>query len=100
MNGRVGQYEMVSRDSRRQLWGRNLRVVVYGAYNAMGLIGPEDNGIAILDEGSRSVVIDGHVKENSGYFGPSVRQIEEFARIMSMEDAELEEFIESHPRKR
>lgn len=96
----VGQYEMVSRDATRTCCGRTLRVVLYGAYNAMGLIGPECNGIAILDEDARCVVLDGHLTEDTGYFGPSRRQVLEYSRILGMTDAELEDFIAEHPRAR
>lgn len=96
----VGQYEMVSRDLTRTCCGRNLRIVLYGAYNALGLIGPEGNGIAILNEDTYSVVLDEHCKEDTGYFGPSRRQVLEYARIMEMTDEQLEEFIAEHPRTR
>lgn len=96
----VGQYEMVSRDATRTCFGRTLRVVLYGAYNALGLIGPEMNGIAILDEDARCVVLDGHLQEDTGYFGPSRRQVIEHSRIMGMTDEELEDFIAEHPRTR
>lgn len=96
----VGQYEMVSRDATKTCCGRRLRIVLYGAYNAMGLIGPEMNGIAILDEDARCVVLDGHYQEDTGYFGASRRQIIEYSRLMEMSEEELEEFIENHPRTR
>lgn len=96
---KVGQYEMVSRDQTRGFRGRTLRVILYGAYNALGLIGPEDNGIAILDETRKRMILDGHQKEETGYFGPSKSQVEEFVRIMAMDDDQLEEFIENHPRR-
>lgn len=96
----VGQYAMVSRDSTRACYGRTLRIVLYGAYNAMGLIGPEKNGIAVLDEDARNVVLDEHYIEDTGYFGPSRRQLVEYSRILDMTDSELEEFIHTHPRRR
>lgn len=71
-------------------FGKNgkFRVLVYGAYNAMGLIGPEMNGIAILKEpeGDRRgfVVTDNLGKQDSGYFGPSKEQVELFERIVAM----------------
>jgi hypothetical protein len=96
----VGQYEMVSRDATRTCRGRNLRIVLYGAYNALGLIGPEMNGIAILDEDARRVILDGHLQEDTGYFGPTRRQVVEHSRIMGMDEDLLEEFIAEHPRTR
>lgn len=96
----VGQYEMVSRDLTRTCGGRTLRIVLYGAYNALGLIGPEMNGIAILDEDSMSVVLDGHLRQDTGYFGPSNGQVAEFSRLADMSDEELEDFIADHPKTR
>ena len=96
----VGQYEMVSRDLTRTCGCRTLRIVLYGAYNALGIIGPEGNGIAILDEETYSVVLDEHCKEDTGYFGPSRRQIMEYSKIMEMTDEQLEDFIAEHPRTR
>lgn len=52
--------------------GRTLRIITSQAYNALGLIGPEFNGVAILDEDRREVVCD-CLAENpqGGYFGVS-----------------------------
>jgi len=79
--------------------GRLFKVVIAGARNA-GIIGPEDNGIAILDEDYQQIVLDNHVKESSGYFGPSRRQWEEAGRIMDMNWEQFTDFIRSHPRHR
>ena len=54
---------------------RKFRLLLYGAYNACGLIGSEYNGVAVLDEYARNVVADNIAQESSGYFGPSVKQI-------------------------
>ena len=56
----VGQYTMVAKDQSLKFGNRSFRVLLYGAYNAMGLIGTEKNGIAVLDEDRRQVVLDGH----------------------------------------
>jgi len=96
----VGQYEMVSRDTTRTCAGRKIRIVLYGAYNALGLVGPEMNGIAILDEDARRVILDGHYQEDTGYFGPSRKQLIEYSRIADMSDSDIEEFIANHPRAR
>ena len=37
---------------------RTFRLAIYGAFNAYGLIGPERNGIVILDEDERAVLCD------------------------------------------
>lgn len=93
----IGQYAMVSQDQVLKFGGRTFRVVLYGAYNAYGLIGPEKNGIAVLDEDRMQVVIDGHCPQENGYFGPSDDQIVEFRRVCGMDLAEFVEFCNSHP---
>jgi len=96
----VGQYAMVSLDKTLKFGRRSFRVVLYGAYNAFGLIGPEKNGIAVLDEDSMQVVLDGHCPQDNGYFGPSDAQTAEWNRICGMDAAEFVEFCNSHPENR
>lgn len=50
---------------------RTFRILTYQAYNAMGLIGSECNGILILDEDKLRVVCDELAQDTSGYFGVS-----------------------------
>jgi len=96
----VGQYAMVSMDKSLDFGGRKFRVVLYGAYNAMGLIGPEMNGIAVLDHDRKHVVLDGHCPEDSGYHGPSEAQKAEWNRICVMSAEEFVGFCNSHQRSR
>lgn len=79
--------------------GRLFKVVIAGARNA-GIIGSEDNGIVVLDEDNQAIALDNHVKESTGYFGPSERQWAEFRRIMAMDWAAFSEFVREHPRYR
>lgn len=85
---------------RRTVQGRTFIVSVAAAYNAMGLIGPEHNGLFILDDTAKQVVMDRHCEESSGYFGPSKRQITEHARVMALSDADFIAFIKASPRYR
>jgi hypothetical protein len=96
----VGQYTMVSSDKGLKFGNRTFRVVLYGAYNAFGLIGTENNGIAVLDEDRRQVVLDCHCQQDTGSFGPSEAQVADFLRICSMDGQEFVEFCNSHPRSR
>jgi hypothetical protein len=101
LNGtNIGPYTSIRAERTIELNGRKYRLAIYGAFNAMGLIGSECNGIVILDENKRAVLLDEHAKNNSGYFGASQRQVEEFERICRMTPAEFEAFVNSHPRKR
>lgn len=100
----VGPYTGVTRDKTIKFKvgrkSRAFRVLVYGAYNAYGLIGSEKNGIAVLDEDNRSVLCDEITREDSGYFGPSNRQLESFNGITSMPWAEFRGLINAHNRTR
>lgn len=96
----VGQYTMVAKDHSLKFGNRSFRVLLYGAYNAMGLIGTENNGIAVLDEDRRQVVLDGHCAQDSGYYGPSERQILEFQRICGLLAKEFMDFCDCHPMSR
>lgn len=96
----AGQYTMVSRDHKVKFGDRTFRVVLYGAYNAFGLIGPEKNGIAVLDEDRMQVVLDGHCPQETGIFGPSESQTNEFLRICGMDGDEFVQFCNDHPTNR
>lgn len=78
---------------------RSFTIIISGARNA-GIIGPEDNGIVILDDDNRSVVLDNHIKETSGYDGPSKAQVAERDRIMGMDWKAFTDFMANHPRYR
>ena len=47
---RLGQYVMVTHAKTFRVGKVTLTVAVSGAYDAMGLIGPECNGIVVLQE--------------------------------------------------
>ncbi|AOG03464.1 hypothetical protein [Bosea sp. RAC05] len=78
---------------------RGLTVVLYQSYQA-GIIGPEYNGIAILDDDHGQTVLDLHQREASGSNGPSSAQRAEFDRLKAMTWPELMSFIANHPRRR
>lgn len=96
----IGQYTLVSQDKTLKFGNRTFRVLLYGAYNAFGLIGPEQNGIAVLDENRMLVVLDGHCPQENGYYGPSEEQVNEFRRICEMDAEEFVQFCNSHPASR
>ena len=100
----VGPYVGVTRDRvikfKAGRKNRSFRVIVFGAYNAFGLIGPEFNGLAVLDEDERSVLCDRIACESSGYFGPSRAQLAEFDRLAGLDWPSFREFINSHERSR
>lgn len=99
----VGPYTWITFDQKRTFEesGRTFRIIVYGAFNAYGLIGSEHNGVAVLDEDQMQVLCDDIAKDISGYFGPSDRQWGTAEWLT--EKATWEEFqslINSHPKRR
>lgn len=104
--GSVGPYMGVTRDQkvsfkvRGQRKPRTFRVLVYGAYNAMGLIGSEHNGLAILDEDNMAVLCDKIECEDSGYFGPSNRQLNAFDSVTGLSWPEFQSMVNANPRTR
>ena len=97
---KAGPFCFVNADALVEHEGRHYRVVLYGAYDAQGLIGPEYNGIGVLCEDDKTVVADNICRENSGYFGPSRRQIEEWRRIVEADTEEFKRTVNSSPRPR
>lgn len=98
---KVGQYEMVSRDAVIHFPnGKQYRVILYGAYNAFGLIGSEKNGVAILDEQQKAVVCDEIAKQDSGYCGPSAEQVRLWQEIIAADFSAFREFVNNHPNNR
>lgn len=62
---KVGPYEAVTHDHVRD---DGYRIILSGAYNALGLIGSEMNGIAVLDEREMKVVTDCMGRQASGWY--------------------------------
>jgi PAS domain-containing protein len=79
---------------------RRFRVFTYQAYNAMGLIGTECNGIAVCDEDHRAVVCDELCRESSGWSGASLLQAEFFRKLVDMEDEDFIRTVNESPRLR
>ena len=96
----IGPYVGVSRDVTRTDNGGTYRCIVYGAYNAHGLIGSEFNGIAIFDENNKKVLCDLIAREDSGYFGPSKKQLETLVDLVSMPFNKFKDFINNNPHSR
>jgi hypothetical protein len=75
--------------------GRKFRLVLYGAFNAMGLIGTERNGILVLDLDRRQVVCDEIANIPSGWYGPSKDQLAVFQLLVDAEDGAFRNVINS-----
>ena len=94
----------IAQEFARVVGGYTVRVLLYGAYNAYGLIGPEHNGIAIANETNRGVVLDEHLCKNPGWYpgfgGPSAKQQQEMSRLAQLTEAEFLSFVRLHQRYR
>ena len=97
----IGPFMHADGAVRRRKAGKSTYVVgIAGAYNAFGLIGPEHNGIFVLNDTAKTVDTDRVCEESTGYFGPSKRQWAELARVMRMPDAEFLAWLKATPRYR
>lgn len=81
-----------------------IHILLSGAYNAYGLIGPEMNGIAVLNDTKKAVVVDMVCRETTGWYpgysGPSERQIDLFESLAEMPDSLLVAWLRCHSRYR
>lgn len=100
----VGPFTGVEFDAQRQVCVggavRHFRIVAYEAYNACGLIGPEQNGVAILDEDHKQVVCDQLWQADSGYFGLAKDVIAKAKALSETLDADFIRTVGASPRLR
>jgi hypothetical protein len=74
--------------------------MLYGAYDAFGLIGSECNGICVLNEDEKNVVADEICPVDSGYFGPAGVQLDLFDKMVKMPSKLFRELVNSSDRLR
>jgi hypothetical protein len=84
----VGPFNFVWADKFVSFGKMKFRVVGYCAYNAMGLIGTEYNGIAILSENDKAVVTD-NIACATTYMEPTPLQRATFDRIVALPESEF-----------
>lgn len=94
-----GPYHYASENDifEKKFGDRTFTVVLSNAYNAGGIIGSEYNGIAILDENNRQVVLDRQV-EDRGFLGENRRA--EFESIRDMTWEQFTKYVRKSPRYR
>ena len=102
IDGRIGQfhYNPAHAPVDRIISGVTYKVGIATALNAFGLIGTEYNGIFVLDDTHKAVVLDNHLIGAAGGFGPYGNQKAEFDRLLALPDADFLAFIRSHPNTR
>lgn len=98
---RIGNYLHADGAARRyKIDGTTYVIGIAGAYDAFGLIGSEQNGLFVLDDDAKRVILDRHMPIGSGYHGPSAEQWAEFKRVANLPAAAFKNFCRNHPRYR
>lgn len=98
--GRGSGYAMIHRLARREVRGEMMLIGIAGAYDALGLIATEANGIFVLNETRQEVVLDEHAKASSGYYGASPSQLREYELATSLSPVEFIRWARANPRCR
>ena len=96
----VGPFEGVTRDQVREVGNEKYRILLYAAYNAMGLVGHESNGIAVLSEDRDNVVCDELGCEPGGGDGASARQQALYDTLLTSSEAQFRETLNASSRSR
>jgi hypothetical protein len=84
----------------RVVKGVTYKVGFATARNVMGLIGTECNGIFVVDMTRKAVVLDEHLRVDSGWYGSQPQHQAELGRIKALSEDAFEDFIARHPRCR
>ena len=96
----IGPFERVTGDKIREVGQEKYRILLYGAYNAMGLVGGESNGIAVLSEDRNNVVCDELYCEPGKGTGKSANQTEMFNKLLACTEAEFRSIVNESARSR
>ncbi len=100
MQNQIGSYLYFNGMKAEKTFGERKFIVVIAAAKDAGIIGPENNGIAILDANYKTIILDQHLKASSGYNGPSEAQLAGFKAIMDMDWDTFSHFVATHPNYR
>lgn len=96
----IGPFEGVTGDKIREVGQEKYRILLYGAYNAMGLVGSERNGIAVLSEDRSNVVCDELCCEPEKGSGATANQTEMFNKLLNCSETEFRTIINESARRR
>lgn len=96
-DNKIGQFFYRTGDlATRTVGDKTFSILVSSAYDANGLIGSEINGIVVLNETDRRVVLDRHMIASSTFeLGGYTAQKKEFKRVLSLDDAAFLNFLKS-----
>lgn len=73
----------------RTAGGETFKLFISAAFNAMGLIGSEADGIVVLNETRMEVVTDEILRSGNGYTGPHANQIAQIDYLLNLPDAQF-----------
>jgi len=79
---------------------RSFKIITYQAYNALGLIGSECNGLAVFDNNKKQVVADQIHQIGTGWFGASPEQIAVFGKVINMDWPAFQKWVNMRRRLR
>jgi hypothetical protein len=101
IRNRIGNYHYADGALRRRnVSGTDYVIGIAGAYNAFGLIGSEYNGIFILDDTNKRVILDEDTPQQTGYYGPSQAQWDRLEELTACSPEAFLETILTQPRSR
>jgi hypothetical protein len=101
ISNQIGNYMHADGAVRRRTVGdTDYLIGIAGAYNAFGLIGSEHNGIFVLDDSNKRVVLDRDTEISSGYYGPSQAQWDRLKEFMTCAPKDFINLISNHERSR
>lgn len=92
-------YERETDKQQRKCGDKQLTLILSTAFNA-GIIGPEFNGIVVLNDTDLQVVLDQECPIDSGYFGASAEQRRRFEDLLAMPDDDFLRWATNHSRYR
>lgn len=96
----IGAYMGIRRQGTRTVNGTTFIVAIYGAYNAMGLVGSEHNGIVVLNDTDKYVVTDKIGCASSGWYGETATQVQMFTFMMALDDVNFLDVLRKSERFR
>lgn len=92
---RLGQYVAIRRKATRTIRKVEYIIAIYGAYDAMGLIGSEKNGIVVLNNTRKAVVTDGIAGDprGSGWYGTASNQVQTFNALVKLSPSAFLKYV-------
>lgn len=81
---RLGQFVGIRRQFTRTINKKSFTVAIYAAHDVFGLIGSERNGVVVVNDTDKKVVLDMEAASSSGWYGPTKKQLDVFGSLNAM----------------